>query len=75
MEACVNVKNGVVGEPSPLLLLPGCLMKEWRLGRDAMSAGWLQVTRKINIRMKIFVAAMFDEGEKGKCPLKFLCKY
>ncbi len=62
-------------ERSALLLLPGCLIAEWSLGRGAAIVGWLQVTRKINIGMMIFVAAMFGANEEEECPLDFLCKY
>lgn len=70
----INIEYRVVEEPSPLLLLLGCLMKEWPLGRCAVSVNWLQVSRKINKRMMIFVAAMFDGDGKGECSLDLLCK-
>ena len=73
MESCVNVEYCVV--PSPLLLQSGCLAKELPLGRGAASTGWLQVMKKMNIGMMIFVAAMFDRGEKKECQLNLLCKY
>ena len=75
MEAVVTVEYRVVEERSPLLLLPSCLMKEWPLDRGAAGVDWPQVTRKINIGMMIFVAAMFDGNEKGKCPPNLLCRY
>ena len=45
----------------------GGFMEEWSsVDRGAASAGWLQIIRKIKIRMMIIVAAMFDGWKMRK---------